>query len=567
MTSIDPRLQEASDFIELYRLEGRIEHPLLGIELEAALKNVPAGADLESHPDILALADKVYRTANDIRPSPGSPKVTTRADEKPKKVSSELAVIPTDPVTGEPLKEGDQLRGQYTSSEEFSNRDWLPQGFWARTDLLRRVFDVSLERGTSPDAVLGCVIARCAAMTPASLTIPPLRGDDAPINPFSLIRGVSGDGKTAAGKVARKLVPFDRTVREIGAFTGEGLIEQFLDEVDGEKTFSGRAVFSLVDEGKRLVETSGRSGSTTISTLLSLRTGENPGSSGATQETSRSLPVCGYRFASVMHVQPSIAERLLDWSDQGLPQRFTMFNASPIRWSFPEPENDGFAPIVPLELPTARHTAGHVRFSPEVRQQIHEAQRLISMPVQDWTPEQRAAVDAGDVELAGHAILNRITVAAVLAVMHGDTKIGSTYFELAGEVCDVSSRLWRRAQLSLESRRKRPSEGERDAERRKRRGKDVEKYRLQAFRSIAQFLQRASEGHYGEIDAGWPVKVTPGKLGKAAKGPVRGAIAQASGATGVTPSQVVQIAIDEGIITQDDDGFRIVDNWEEQFES
>jgi hypothetical protein len=343
-------------------------------------------------------------------------------------------------------------------------------------------------------------------------------------------------------------VPFDayRHVKTIARGSGEGIVEAFLmkDKDSGEKVPSGKAIFATIDEGSSFVETAGRTGSTAISTLLTLRTGGDPGSVGASGETTRSLATLSYRFAAVMNVQPDVAVEFLEYKGLGLPQRFALFNAAKLRW---QPVERDLQPVQPLDIRQSDWGVSSVtypNFADEVVSHIGQLRRLESLPMEDWTPAQRQDYDDGTLKLAGHELLNTITLATVLMLLNGADSVDEKIFGQAQQITDVSARLWRRADILAAQSNKRQGAGERDAAVRGRRASDLETYWGQACRSMENFLRKEGE-----------VKVLKSAIGKSVSGKVRRELRELGWP--YTPNGIVDRAIEDGVIVERDGAFEL----------
>jgi hypothetical protein len=310
----------------------------------------------------------------------------------------------------------------------------LPDDFWNARDVLAHIRQAAHSRTRSADAVLLCVLARIAALTPSSYYLPPIVSSRGSLNFFAALVGSSGTGKTSAAAVAAELLPITRTdIVQLSVGSGEGLIENYFeweyDENDeGKKIRVKRktkdsALYSL-DEGEALIEMSGRKGSTLASNLRSAWTGGLVGQANASQETFRMLEPHTYRMAVLMGFQLEYAAAMLDDSAGGTPQRFVF--ASAVDPTVPKQRPRWPGELEAPRLSIDKNIGNAITFDLDVEAEI--AVRAWSVTVGELTLDK----------LDSHADFGRMKVAALLGLLEGRTDVTPDDWRLAGEVMRVS---------------------------------------------------------------------------------------------------------------------------------
>ncbi len=243
------------------------------------------------------------------------------------------------------------------------NLPTLSPDFYSYSPALEKIREEAQALRCPPDAVLGAVLCRLAALVPVSTTV----NGDSP-NYFVALVGGSGSGKTTSVGVARKLLPEIGTDLDgLPVSSGEGLVQAYLrqEKVDGklEQRQVHTAGFFYVDEGQQLLAQSERQGSTTLSTLRLMWAGEVAGTTGARAETTRRLQAGSYRVSLLVGLQPDFASTLLADDHAGTPQRFLWLACRD-----PEPPDNPGRPRGALPMP---HTiTGQIRLSQTVERTI-----------------------------------------------------------------------------------------------------------------------------------------------------------------------------------------------------
>lgn len=283
--------------------------------------------------------------------------------------------------------------------------------------------------------MLAGVLARVATAVPPEVVTPEFVGSVASINPFFTIVARSGGGKGAsqgaAGswfRVTNCLLRFTETT--IGS--GEGIAAAFAKPGkadDGTPITEIHTDSALIDiaEVDTLGAIAGRSGSTTTSELRKAWDGAPLGFRNRTAERSIIVPAHSYRMAVVMGVQPERSGTLLDESAGGFPQRFVWFTASD-----PDAPAQPPAPLEPHE------------WTPPQVPAREDGKRVLKVCATAATTITTAAVarlrGEGDA-LDGHALLARLKIAALLALLDGKTGVNEEDWRLSGLVMEESDRV------------------------------------------------------------------------------------------------------------------------------
>ena len=230
-----------------------------------------------------------------------------------------------DPETGEIIDDGSTSSGLIPSNG-------LPESFWTARPVFTHIRQAAHSRMLSAFAVLGCVLARVAALTPPSYKLPPTVGAPSTLAVYIAVTGTPGSGKSTAKSEAKQLLPCDdeRIVDDLALGSGEGLIDSFfttVDEmVDGKRVRQKRqtkhGAFFYLDEGQALLELGTRKGATLLPVLRTAWTGQTSGNANASTETKRHIGEGRYVIGLVVAFQPAMAAGLLADGDGGTPQRF-----------------------------------------------------------------------------------------------------------------------------------------------------------------------------------------------------------------------------------------------------
>ena len=208
--------------------------------------------------------------------------------------------------------------------------------FWEKSAQRQYIRDYARHTRTSPDAVLGAILARIATVTPPNVVAPAFTGAfPSGLAMYVAIVGSSGDGKGLAEGVARKLIPDLLDAGQTLPVSGEGLATLFagrrpLPGDDGESLQPWHR--TVLREPTRLAQRTGNrrtgrddetwTGSTLEPVLLSAWSGEPLGGQNVDENKRLRAPSYGYRLNLITGVQPTNAGILADRDGSGLPQRF-----------------------------------------------------------------------------------------------------------------------------------------------------------------------------------------------------------------------------------------------------
>ena len=328
----------------------------------------------------------------------------------------------------------------------------LPDDFWDRRPSLAKIRDAARSTMTSPDALLGVTLARVATLVPPEVQLPKT-GATKTLNLAVALVGRPGQGKSSANQVGREFVPWpDGESHEITVGTGEGFIEAYLEtsRENGKvvKSMTRKVNLFYIDEGKSLLEIGSRKGSTIMETIRSAISGETLGQRNATAETSRRLDANSYRAAIIIGLQPRIALDLLNDSHGGTPQRFIWLHAGDPNAPRPNdrPEWPGALKMGSsidkifrgVSFPTC------LTIDDSIREQIAD---------ESWQNITGARVIS---EEDTHAVLARLKIASLLAILEGRAHINREDWDLAGLVVEFSHRVraWLRKDAAVEVRRR-----------------------------------------------------------------------------------------------------------------
>ncbi len=331
----------------------------------------------------------------------------------------------------------------------------LPAEFWEARPVLRHIRAAAQCRFTSPDAVLGAVLARESAYAHPREGVDLGLGGTSPLTVFSILLGPPAAGKGRSLRCAADILPVPGWLagfqqRSLGS--GEGMVEAYYGLVlpppgpDGKPGKGGKVhkqvrgnVLFVHDEGEALVKIiTGRSGTTIAQTIRSAWSGESIGQANASAERDRQLDEGGYSIGLVVAFQPDTIGPLFDPTQVGggTPHRFLFVSAlDPAAPDDPSPRWPG-----PLVVPEPHDPELVRQWSPGTPTQYVLTDEKVRAEIQ----ATRRAVLRGEVEIPEqdtHATLLRGRVAAHLARWDGRTNITGEDWCLAGMVVATSGRV------------------------------------------------------------------------------------------------------------------------------
>lgn len=324
----------------------------------------------------------------------------------------------------------------------------LPESFWATLAVLDHIRTAAHARLVSADLALHVVLAKLAARRGHELWFDTGRGRTS-LNYFAALVALSGIGKsTGAAAVDDDLMPLpacltNRTddnpeedvYREIPGGSGEGIAEAYIGEVEvkvgetskGEpKTKKVRRqvrhnAFISIDEGEALVRTGERTGATVLTTLRSAWVGETIGQANGRAETTRVVKRGTYSLGMIVGFQPNTALPLLAETAGGTAQRFPWVSAADPTIPDEPVEHPGSLPDVLTDAEFA-HTlrTGRIGFPDHVVAQLRA----------DHLAKVRGEVVVAPED--SHEPLMRCKMAALLALLDGQSDVADVHWELAG---------------------------------------------------------------------------------------------------------------------------------------
>lgn len=319
----------------------------------------------------------------------------------------------------------------------------LPSEFWEARRALVHLRDAAWSAGRSPDALLMAWLPWMATLIPPSMTIPMIVSEEGSFDLISVIVGHTGDGKSSALRMVRRLSPqvteSKFMLTGMGLGSGEGIIDAYfgmvpIDETNPKAGKEKRQVYQgvhfTVDEGKLLAELSGRAGTTHIERSCTAWSGGTLSTTNASEDRKRHLEAGRYRFAMTLGIQPAFAGDLM--SPSNLAQGFTgrLLFGSVDDPSIPEP---GKRPAWPGEL-RLRYQQGAVTYTDDI---VSEVQ---------WA-DYRRRQDPNRDPLDAHRNLLRLKIAGVLAFVDNRLGVSDEDWALTTQIVDnsVAVRSWLRS--------------------------------------------------------------------------------------------------------------------------
>ena len=228
----------------------------------------------------------------------------------------------------------------------------LGRYFWEKQDdvpALRYIQHAARAHMVSPEALLFAILSRLSSLVPYGSVVDTKIGSPTPLNILVAIIGGSSAGKSSAVAVARKLVPappempyFDGPIG-----SGEGLVENLLGYVDGERKQVIHNAHATVDEGQVMGDIAKRAGSILMPTMRSIFSGGQIGQANASKDTRRIAEAGSYAYGVTLLLQPAFACTLLDGADGGDPQRYLFASA----WDSDAPDVPPKWPLPPYLVP------------------------------------------------------------------------------------------------------------------------------------------------------------------------------------------------------------------------
>lgn len=324
---------------------------------------------------------------------------------------------------------------------DITESDWWDERPW-----LRHIHTFARSRLVSPYALLSVALVRVCSDTLPTVTLPPIVGGKGSLNLFCALVGPSGAGKSAVCAASDELMPWVDPWMHIGS--GEGLLHTFVsrvktDDPDNPGKFTWKVehhtwkAAAIVDEIDTLTALGARQGSTLLPTLRSAWSGSSIGFGYADPTKKLNMAAHTYRLGLVVGAQPTRCEALFDEADAGTPQRFIWAPLIDPHAPDEPPENPG-----PLPEPPRSQFVGF-------ESTVTVCDALRSTVLANRKQTLRTGQTNG---LDGHALLNRVKVAAAVALMEGRLDVTDDDWELAGRIQSTSdlTRAWVQAQIANE---------------------------------------------------------------------------------------------------------------------
>jgi hypothetical protein len=331
--------------------------------------------------------------------------------------------------------------------------------FWESRALLAHIYDHATAKYASPWAVLGTVLARAVAAVEPNIQLPAAIGTEASMNLYIALVGTSGGGKDIAFGVAEQAIDIwegqdlqETDVIPLGS--GEGLAHVYMrlppkltakkSRPDDDSAAIGlgvnpdpdkpiqhrtRALITIA-EIDTLEAIGQRRGSTLGGQLRQAWNGGQIGFHYVDVAKRMIVPKHVYRMCLVASVQPGRAGALLAETDGGTPQRFLWLPATRADMT----RDDSRTTPDPMGWEPPRYQAKRVLFD--------QCPSAVDAIIDNHIKRQRGVGDALD----GHSVLNRVKVAAALAIldtgrpMRERLEITEEDWRLAGVVQAVSDR-------------------------------------------------------------------------------------------------------------------------------
>jgi hypothetical protein len=305
-------------------------------------------------------------------------------------------------------------------------------GFWESREVHRHIRTFARSRRASPWAVMGVILARCAAAIEPEAVLPPLVGGEGSLNQFVALVGRSGGGKGAAEAAGHDAISLPET-KHVGIGSGEGILHQYVKNHPATKTepaytetIASRVMFGAA-EVDQLAALKGRTGSTLLPMLRDAWSGSQLGFAYVDETKRLTIPGHRYRLCLTVGVQPGRGAILLDDSDGGTPQRFLWMPTTDIDVPAQAPDNPGR--WEQWQLP---HMGKADSFTGNYRIPVCEAAvRAID--------DAAVARHRGEVEaIDGHSLLCRLKTAVSLAILDNRLEVRDSDWELSETVMQVS---------------------------------------------------------------------------------------------------------------------------------
>lgn len=256
----------------------------------------------------------------------------------------------------------------------------LPDEFWQARPYLAHIRQAAEASRVNPSALWCAVKVFYAASIHPSIQLP----ENGTLDYIGVNVGSSGAGKSKAMGAALEIMPQplpDRVQLAVPGGSGEGMVEHYLQRLDGAQVVALDGVGFYIDEGKWLADVNSRAGNVTVQTMKSGWSGLMTGTTAATADRKRILQPRAVRMSVLISIQPRVAALFLrqDLEEGGFPQRIAWSWAHPDSLPERRPEHPGRL-SVPIWTP--EHWGTHydpysprrMRYEPELAQLVDDEQ-------------------------------------------------------------------------------------------------------------------------------------------------------------------------------------------------
>ena len=296
--------------------------------------------------------------------------------------------------------------------------------FFSATDELKTIHQWARAKYAAPWSVFWAILLRVAASVGPNVQLPGLIGGRASLNLIVAFASPSGGGKGISDKVARQAWP--GKIEELPLGSGEGIAAAFKKPDNDDEPHRTAAIF-MCPEIDTLTGLASRQGSVLLAQLKSMAMGEQIGQSNASKATSRIVPEHSYRACLSVGAQPGHTGVVFDDTTGGTPQRIIWaLTIDPTMPETPTPEP------APLDTTIPAWTVGdegvvEIQYGPA---------EIAKTVIGAHLARQRGEADALD----GHAMLTRLKVAALIAIMHRQSVVGEREWRLSEIAMQNSNR-------------------------------------------------------------------------------------------------------------------------------
>lgn len=359
--------------------------------------------------------------------------------------------------------------------EQLEKHEPFEHKVFTSSDTLRYLWHYAISRFVSPWAVLANVLAYTAAALEPTVQTPAIIGGRGSLNLLVGLVGSPGAGKGASQAVARDLIRFKQCafgvdIRELPLGSGQGIAQTFVPPVkqDDDAVQLTRALFTATEIDTLAASTQQR-GSTVMSVLRQVWSGENPGSTNASRETTRNVPAHSYRAVLLCGIQPERSGALLNEGELagGTPQRWLWANVA----KYPGDERipgDNPRGGIPVYTPAGEHTGGVDPGEPDLYVHGGDGALVVRLPkklastspfvieVPTVVEEETRAMyfrnmRNDDGNLNSHRNMTRIKVGCLLAILNGRAAMNEDDWHVAGMIMRMSDAARQRCEQALQA--------------------------------------------------------------------------------------------------------------------